>query len=542
VLNGKLYTVETNGALWVTDLGSGGWTQVGKAEFADTRVMFAAGGNLYTIEVDGNLFRVNPNNGTWAALGPAGAWKGARAGAVLGGLLYTADADGALRSTNLDTGARKEIGKREFAATRLMVAAIDKLYTVETDGSLFRVNPSDGTWSRVGPAGAWRSIRAGAVVAGRLYTAETDGTLQETDLNTGVRTQLGGPDFGNTAFMAAVGNDLYTIETDGSLFRVVAGSGHGINDFNWCPEEIEKVFREQGKSFYRNFRVRQILGKQATHLGAMNGLLWLRQSVTKDDLVVIYVGCHGFTDPNQGWGVTTADHKTLWGREIKVELAKLPCSVLIFIETCTSGGFAQAHKSDPPVPANVTALCACSGKQSVDNQLDLAVAEALYGRADFNHDGVVELDELIRYTRERYKEWWPNPTKDDGHDTPVIVQAKSMPGALPLTRVSPALAAVVDRGELWSALLEERSGDNYQVHLLGWSSTPGPYFRTNSVTRDCICLPTEGPPLLVLQNGVWYPARILGKEATRFKVHYLGYKEDEVVTADRIKYPFAGRP
>ena len=56
------------------------------------------------------------------------------------------------------------------------------------------------------------------------------------------------------------------------------------------------------------------------------------------------------------------------------ERLKLPCQAVVFIETCTSGGFASAHKNDPPLPANVTALCACSAKQAVDNQLDMAVA------------------------------------------------------------------------------------------------------------------------------------------------------------------------
>jgi len=45
------------------------------------------------------------------------------------------------------------------------------------------------------------------------------------------------------------------------------------------------------------------------------------------------VGCHGQTDPIEGWGVFTADRRTLWGHEIKAELRKLPCQVLIIVET-----------------------------------------------------------------------------------------------------------------------------------------------------------------------------------------------------------------
>jgi hypothetical protein len=45
---------------------------------------------------------------------------------------------------------------------------------------------------------------------------------------------------------------------------------------------------------------------------------------------------------------------------------------------------------------------------------------------------------------------------------------------------------------------------------------------------------------LAIQNGQRYGARLVGKEGGSYKVHYLGYNEDEVVTKDRIKYPFVG--
>jgi hypothetical protein len=272
----------------------------------------------------------------------------------------------------------------------------------------------------------------------------------------------------------------------------------------------------------------------------MDGLAWLRDKAGKKDLVVIYVGCHGFTDPKEGWGAGTADGKILWGHEVKPELAKLPCPVLFVIETCTSGGFAKAHANDPALPDNVTALCACQAKQETDNQLDIAVAEALYGRADFNHDGVVDVDELIRYVGKRYDEYAPGQKKAD-RMTPVLVKAKDMPGSMPLTTPSPDLAAVAHDGGYWSALVEKQDGDKYRVHFLGWSSKPGPYFLTAVVGRDQICLPADGAPLLVEQNGTWYAARLLGKEGTKFKVHYLGYNEDEVVAKERVKYPFVGR-
>ena len=542
VFKDQLFTAEKNGTLQATNLSSGKRKQVGKAEFGETTFMFAGGDKLYTIETDGSLYRVDPGDGSWERVGAEGAWKAVRAGAIFKGKLYTTETDGALQATNLANGKRKPVGKADFAAATFLGVGGEKLFTIETDGDLYRVDPEDGARSRVGAEGAWKTIRAGAILKDRLYTAENDGTLQLGDLDAGERKQIGNPEFGNTTFMFRSGDQIFTIETDGSLYRVFVNPPESINAYNWCPEEIEKVFREQGKPFYADVKVRQVLGAKATHTGVIDGLAWLRENTNKKDLVVMYVGCHGFTDPKEGWGVETADRQTLWGRELKEELAKLPCQVLLMIETCASGGFAQAHQHDPAVPANVTVLCACSAKQETDNQLDIAVAEALYGRADFNKDGVVDLDELIRYVDLRYKEYHSGPNKIDGGDTPVIHKAQDASASLPLTRPSAEVAAVVHNGGYWSALLEKQDGDKFQVHLLGWSSKPGPYFQTNHVPRDCICLPTEGAPLLVEQNGQWFAARLLSKDGEKYKVHYLGYNEDEVVTKERVKYPFVGQP
>src|ERR1700719_2101856 len=66
VLNGKLYTTESGGGLYVADLSNGAWQQLGKLDFAQTRFMLAAGNELFTIEESGNLYRVDPANGNWS--------------------------------------------------------------------------------------------------------------------------------------------------------------------------------------------------------------------------------------------------------------------------------------------------------------------------------------------------------------------------------------------------------------------------------------------------------------------------------------------
>jgi hypothetical protein len=168
ILDDHLYTAESDGTLRATDLGTGERRQIGKPEFGSTTLMFADGGKLFTIETDGSLFQVNPNDGSWGGVGARGAWKLARAGAVLDHCLYTLESDGILRTANLLTGERKQIGKAEFGPTAFLFAEGGKLFAIENSGSLFQLDPKDGSRSRVGTAKAWKGVRAGAFLKGRL--------------------------------------------------------------------------------------------------------------------------------------------------------------------------------------------------------------------------------------------------------------------------------------------------------------------------------------------------------------------------------------
>ena len=58
VLGGKIYTAESSGALYATNLKAGSWKQLGKADFKDTAVLFAVGDLLYSIEASGSLFEI----------------------------------------------------------------------------------------------------------------------------------------------------------------------------------------------------------------------------------------------------------------------------------------------------------------------------------------------------------------------------------------------------------------------------------------------------------------------------------------------------
>lgn len=220
ILDGRLYTVETNGYLYRTDLGSGAWEGLGKPEYAGTALLFAVGPSLCAIQSTGDLWIINPRDGTRSRVGPATGWKDTLVGAAWKGHLYTVEASGCLYRTDVSAGSWIQIGKAEFANTIALFAFGDSLYSIEKSGNLYRINPSDGTWVQIGAGGDWRSVIAGSPLKGHFYNVKENGCLYQTDLGTGKSHQLGKQEFAGTRGMWPAGDRLITIEKEGSLYLV----------------------------------------------------------------------------------------------------------------------------------------------------------------------------------------------------------------------------------------------------------------------------------------------------------------------------------
>ena len=112
----------------MTNVNTGVWQHVGKAEFRNTKFLYNANGNLYSIEKDGSLYEISQANGSWRRIGPKAAWANTIAGAAQNGKLYTVERTGALYKTNLSTGIWQQIGKAEFANTKFMFGSLEYIY------------------------------------------------------------------------------------------------------------------------------------------------------------------------------------------------------------------------------------------------------------------------------------------------------------------------------------------------------------------------------------------------------------------------------
>lgn len=230
VINDWIYTTEQNGGLYRTNPYTGAWTQLGEKVFGETKFMFALGGWLYTIENDGSLYRVSAGNGGWRRMGEPGAWFDTVAGAAVpfdqrDGALMTAESNGRLIAT-ASNGLRMQVGKADFNNTRFMFLVDTGLYTLEADGSLYQVNPANGSWRRIGESGAWPDAIAGTGMGSRLYLVGEDGSLVEVTPTTAASRQISPAGMQETRFLFAAAGALYSIEQSGDLYRNVVSSSN----------------------------------------------------------------------------------------------------------------------------------------------------------------------------------------------------------------------------------------------------------------------------------------------------------------------------
>ena len=131
LLASRLYTIETSGQLYVTDLADGAWREVGEGGFTDAASLLNDGTDLYVLDTAGDLRRVDASTGVATSLatdltGPA---------AITGDRLYTLDAKGVLRSTSLSRG-KTTTRKARLARASEMFTVGDRLIAVDASGTI----------------------------------------------------------------------------------------------------------------------------------------------------------------------------------------------------------------------------------------------------------------------------------------------------------------------------------------------------------------------------------------------------------------------
>lgn len=199
-------------------------------------------------------------------------------------------------------------------------------------------------------------------------------------------------------------------------------------------QALGAAMKSHSKSLFRDIEVQTITDATATRAGVLKGLSWLRGQMTQNDYGIFFFAGHGELD-NDGslyFLPVDGDAKDLVSSavpadQVKRVLSGIPGKLITIFDACHSAGVAgsttgkrrssSASLTDDLVRDLVTdengviAMCSSTGREfSLENNehrqgsFTLSIIEGLSGKADFNKDGVVYLNELDTYVTDRVKE------------------------------------------------------------------------------------------------------------------------------------------
>ncbi len=139
------------------------------------------------------------------------------------GALYTFNY-GALYKTNLDSGIIQRLGNSVYKNIRYFFAVNNRLYIIETDGSMLVIDPLKGSWKSESIIGAWLNVMHVIVVGNSFYSFENGVFYYHTALHTDKRKQIGKDEFYNLGGLYHTDSKLYS-NIDGSLYEINTGTG-----------------------------------------------------------------------------------------------------------------------------------------------------------------------------------------------------------------------------------------------------------------------------------------------------------------------------
>lgn len=123
-------------------------------------------------------------------------------------------------------------------------------------------------------------------------------------------------------------------------------------------QAFAQVWAGQQGLVYRNVHTKTLLNEEATVGNIRAAMDWLVKSVSQRDLAVVFISAHGLRDERQEYYLASHEINPeslrstgVHFREIKALLQDLPCKVLLFADTCHSGGItgAKTVKWDDPL-------------------------------------------------------------------------------------------------------------------------------------------------------------------------------------------------
>ncbi len=204
--------------------------------------------------------------------------------------------------------------------------------------------------------------------------------------------------------------------------------GIGLEYADDDARAINRMFATQKGRLFKNVYSKSRYNDTATRDNIIETLEWLDEKATQKDVAIVFIAAHGYMDkdnyyvlPYDGDPDNLRRTAVRWDDFVDI-LGNLPSRILLFLDTCHSGGIdpdlmdrfrgpidnTEAIRELVSEEYGVVVMAASTGRElSIERSewghgaFTKAIIEGLEKRADFSKDGIIHIRELDQYVSER---------------------------------------------------------------------------------------------------------------------------------------------
>jgi hypothetical protein len=217
---GALYSIDSRGVLYKTNLDSGSNVRIGKATWTKFKFLFGLNNKLYIIDGDGSMTEIDPVTGDWKTVSNMGEWSIVERAFVVGNSLYSIENGAFYYHRTPSATNRVQRGGSEFYIPGSFLRVESHLYSLISDGSLNEINTATGERKTIAKSKAWKNVKAAQVLGDKFYTVDVGGVLSATTLADKTEKPLDTTQFNKASILFAEAGKLYVIMKDGNLYEV----------------------------------------------------------------------------------------------------------------------------------------------------------------------------------------------------------------------------------------------------------------------------------------------------------------------------------
>ncbi|MBP3956780.1 caspase family protein [Gemmata sp. G18] len=189
---------------------------------------------------------------------------------------------------------------------------------------------------------------------------------------------------------------------------------------------LTDTLRVRSKAVFGTIEMKVLTDKQGTKTNIREGLDWLKAKMTAKDVGIVFFSGHGGRDEGTGkFYLIPVDvgpdmeRTCLSGEELKSRLEDMPGRLVAILDACHSGAVTEIRPAQTDNLVRdlmtddygvVVLASSLGGEYSLESPATkagfytLGLTEGMGGRADFNRDGVVHLNELEHYAAVRVQQ------------------------------------------------------------------------------------------------------------------------------------------